>query len=588
MRLPGSKDGGETMGLIFIMSLRNLFRQKRRNLLLGIGIGFGMMILVVSNAFSHGMIDFLVNDTISGAFGHIVIQGSSDGRTYHPVIRDRGRIEKIVRETIDKDHILTIQEILTIYGRATGNQKADNLTVAGADLKSEKEWRDFLGNLSIKAGDYREFFSEDIEYPVIISSQKAKSLNVQVHDIIRFRIQMVTGQIQVAQFTVVAIADSNNLFANMVVFMDAKRLRKLMGYKPWESANLKIALKNPKQNAIHYAGILREKLKPKQLTITGRVDGVQCLLLAFKNDDAAKSTLNRNIQILQGDPSQAFARDGVVVSNNLAEKLHLQPGSEFSLEYPTKFQGMNQLKLKATAVAKSGNILAEDMILANGDLVYDLYNRFLPHNKNPPAIDTTLPINPALATEWKVLPRSRTSQELQKTIRKERKIKNRQARLNVVTMYEGVSEIMTLETAINSITLNAVLVLLFIILIGVVNTLRMSIKERTREIGTIRAIGMQKKDVRNLFLMETLLLTAFSCGAGILLGIGVMRLLESIPISDSAFRMLLKNNHLYFKMSFESILFNFLLIMLISGITAYFPARRAANMTAVEALRHYE
>jgi ABC-type antimicrobial peptide transport system permease subunit len=52
--------------------------------------------------------------------------------------------------------------------------------------------------------------------------------------------------------------------------------------------------------------------------------------------------------------------------------------------------------------------------------------------------------------------------------------------------------------------------------------------------------------------------------------------------------MILKEKHLYFKLSFGSILSNFILIMAISGLTAYFPARRAAKLSAVEALRHYE
>ena len=65
------------------------------------------------------------------------------------------------------------------------------------------------------------------------------------------------------------------------------------------------------------------------------------------------------------------------------------------------------------------------------------------------------------------------------------------------------SEVLKLEQVLNLITIIAVLILFFIILIGVVNTLRMTIRERTREIGTIRAIGMQKKDVRNVFILES-------------------------------------------------------------------------------------
>ena len=63
------------------------------------------------------------------------------------------------------------------------------------------------------------------------------------------------------------------------------------------------------------------------------------------------------------------------------------------------------------------------------------------------------------------------------------------------------------------------------ILIGVVNTMRMSIRERTREIGTTRAIGMQRNDVRSVFVMEIVILSVFACVAGILLAYGLMALL---------------------------------------------------------------
>lgn len=577
------------MGLIFNLSLRNLFRQKRRNLILGIGISFGMMILVVANAFSHGLMDVLIKDIVSNAFGHLVIQGSS-GNSNFSMIRDKQRVMKMINDTIPKEDLVDINESLGMFGRAVGNGAADNMMIVGITLDSKIKRKAFFKDyFTLVEGDFTEYFSKDIEYPVIISAQKAKSLNVKARDVIRIRLPMVTGQMQAVQLTVIAIANSNNSFMEMVAFMDGNRVKRLLGYKPWEAAGLQINLNDPKRTATHYAGILREKLKPELLTITGKAAGTECRLLAFKNDDQAKDILGRNIQIVQGDSKQAFAKDGVLISSGLAQKLHLRPGSEFPLDYPTRFRDMNQEKFKVTAIYNSDTKLGGNTILVNGERIYDIFNKFLPKNQNRPVINATDPIYPALATEWKLLPRSKTSQELQKLMKEERKVKTRQVKYNVITMYEGASQILSLEGAMNSVTLIAVLVLFFIILIGVVNTLRMTVKERTREIGTIRAVGMQKKDVRNMFIMETLLLTAFSCVAGILLGIVVMGLLGMITFTgDSAISMILREKHLFFKLSTWSILSNFLLILAISGLTAYFPARRAAKLSAVEALRHYE
>jgi putative ABC transport system permease protein len=134
------------------------------------------------------------------------------------------------------------------------------------------------------------------------------------------------------------------------------------------------------------------------------------------------------------------------------------------------------------------------------------------------------------------------------------------------------------------------MVLFFIILIGVVNTLRMTIRERTREIGTVRAIGMQKNDVRNTFLLETFFLSLFSTIAGTLAAFAVMAGLSLIKINpqDNPIGMLLVNGHLNFAPTIIGTVLYTALILLIAVATAYFPARRAAKMSAASALRHYE
>jgi ABC-type antimicrobial peptide transport system permease subunit len=150
--------------------------------------------------------------------------------------------------------------------------------------------------------------------------------------------------------------------------------------------------------------------------------------------------------------------------------------------------------------------------------------------------------------------------------------------------------VVNLEVALNLITLGAVMVLFFIILIGVVNTLRMTIRERTREIGTVRAIGMQKNDVRNTFLLETFFLSLFSTIAGALAAFAVMAGLSLIKINtqDNPLGMLLVNGHLNFAPTLVGTIAYTLLILLIAVATAYFPAQRAAKMSAASALRHYE
>lgn len=577
------------MGLIYKLSLRNLLRQKRRNLLLGIGIAFGMMILVVANSFSHGIVDVLINDVVSYAFGHLVIE-SRPGNSYYSIIRDKARIEKIIRETVKKEDLVELNENLGAFGRAVGNGDTDNIVLVGVTLKTEQDKKDFFqGFFTLVDGDFNECLSDQIEYPVIISQQKAKSLHVKVHDIIRVRLPMVTGQIQAAKLTVVAIANANNSFMDIVAFADGNRVKKLLGYKPWESAALQLNLKNPKQTAPYYANLLHQKLQPRAISFAGKINLRDTQLLAFQNTEAVKKRLLENIQIVEGKIEDGLKKDGVMISSQLARELNLRVEQEYYFEYPTKFRGLYQEKFKLSAIYQASGKLGGNVLLTNAERIYNVYSNYLPEKNDTGFIAAGTPLSGILAKEWKLLDRSKDREALRKKNKRERQVMTDQTKVDIITMYEGASDILKLEGVLNLITVIAVLILFLIILVGVVNTLRMTIKERTREIGTVRAIGMQKNDVRNMFIMETLLLTVISCLAGIILGIIAMWILGSIRFNiNNALSMILKDKHLNFKLNLLSVFLNVILIMVIAGVTAYFPAKRAAKLSVVEALRHYE
>lgn len=576
------------MGLISKISFRNLLRQKRRNLFLGIGIAFGMMILVVANSFSHGMVDVLIQDILAHVCGHLTIQ-ATPGNSQFAVIRDKERIERIIYESIKSEDIVELSEMLGTFGTAVGRGESDNIMLIGINYDTPEERKEFFQDFfTLVEGDFARFYSEEIEYPVIISQEKAQSLNVGVNDILRVRVTMITGQIQAEQCMVVAVANANNSLMNIVVFMDGKRLKKLLGYQPWESAGMQILLKDPKRTVLEYADTIHKKLEPRLLSIPGRVNQQEALLLAFKNTEEAQQGLRGQITVFGGEQRDPFKGGGVLISRQLAAKLHLKENDKFAFVYPTKFRGLHRENLEIAGIFTSNAELGGDVILVNEERIHNTFNRYLPedHEAGPTKED---PIYEFMATEWKLLDRSNDYNELTKQLLREREIRTDQTKFSIMTMYETANEILKLEGAINLITVIAVLILFFIILIGVMNTLRMTVKERTREIGTVRAIGMQKKDVRNMFLFETLYLTIISCMVGTVMGFIVIKILEAVTFGTNSFlSIILKNKRLFFKTNPLTIGENFLLILFIAGLTAFFPAEKAANLSAVEALRKYE
>lgn len=577
------------MGVLLKLSLRNLLRQKKRNILLGLGIAFGMMIIVIANSFSHGMVDVLIEDVVTYAFGHIVVDSRIGSSGYH-MIRDKRRIEWLIKNTIKPEDLRSLNENPEIICRAVGNGAAGNIAITTIPMNGAGESAKVFNNLfTLVAGSYHDYFSKRIEYPVIISQSKAKSLNVKVHDVIRARVSMVTGQIQEAKLTVIAIAKVNNSFMNIALFMDGQRVKKLLGYKPWEASGLTIILREPQKNANQYAELLQRKLKPGIISIEGKLESEPCRILAFQNNASAQASLVKMIRITQGDRERSFGKKGVLLSNDLAQVLNVKPGDELTYRYTTKYRGNYEEKFKINAIYDSGTKLGHAVMLVNEERIHDTFDRFLPAQSQSADIAADDPLVKTLATEWKLLKRSANSDELEKKNRQERRIKTDQAKMDVITMYEGASDVLQLEDVMNLITIIAVMVLFFIISIGVINTLRMTIKERTREIGTIRAVGMQKRDVRNMFILETLQLTAFSCLAGLVLGIIIILITGAINFDiNNSLSMILRGKHLYFKINPLGLISNFMLIMLFAGVTAYFPASRAAKLSAVEALRHYE
>jgi putative ABC transport system permease protein len=114
-----------------------------------------------------------------------------------------------------------------------------------------------------------------------------------------------------------------------------------------------------------------------------------------------------------------------------------------------------------------------------------------------------------------------------------------------------------------------------IALIGIVNTLMLSVIERTREIGLLRAVGMRRPQVRSMIRSEAVILAVFGAIIGIiigtLMGLALVRALRQQGISDTVVPV--------------SNLVIFLLLSAVLGlIAAGWPARRAARLDVLAAI----
>lgn len=160
-------------------------------------------------------------------------------------------------------------------------------------------------------------------------------------------------------------------------------------------------------------------------------------------------------------------------------------------------------------------------------------------------------------------------------------------RLDLTTWDEEISFLMWTLSTLDGLTASLISILLIIIVVGIMNTMWIAIRERTREIGTLRAIGMQRSRVMIMFLMEALLLGIFGTSAGALAGIGVATGLNLMQLQvPDALRIFLMSDTLWLSLQAPSILRSMALIALVGTLAALYPAWRAARLKPVTAMHH--
>ena len=116
---------------------------------------------------------------------------------------------------------------------------------------------------------------------------------------------------------------------------------------------------------------------------------------------------------------------------------------------------------------------------------------------------------------------------------------------------------------------------ILIALIGIVNTLMLSVFERTHEIGLLRAVGMRRRQIRAMIRSEALILSVFGALIGVVVGTGL-----GVALADS----LKQQGITDIVIPFTNLVIFLLLAALLGLGAATWPARRAARLNVLEAI----
>ena len=147
---------------------------------------------------------------------------------------------------------------------------------------------------------------------------------------------------------------------------------------------------------------------------------------------------------------------------------------------------------------------------------------------------------------------------------------------SAVTVGSILDTINTIVTLATNVLAAIAAISLVVSALMIIVTMFMSVSERTKEIGILRALGESKKDIRRLFTSESLLIGLASFVLSVIFAYGIGAILNAALYKIAKFDMI--------QISFGNVVTTLVLALIISFLAALLPARRAAKLNPIDAL----
>jgi len=333
-----------------------------------------------------------------------------------------------------------------------------------------------------------------------------------------------------------------------------------------------------------FAGTLIFAGKNAQLTIDGA-------------DFASETYLPERLAFRSGGMKGMSAKEGLIVSEPIARRLGAEVGDRILVQMKTYTGQQNVGEFAIAGITADPGILGSMAGYANKAYVNELLNLgpddyqslgiYLPALEGMDRYGNAL--YETLRAKVQVFTHDAAKKDenfVTAMMSQAKKETWSGTKYRVFTLNDMLSQVQQIVNVLNSASLVILLILFVIIMVGILNTFRIIMYERIREIGTMRSIGMQRGEVRSLFLYEATFLALGGVVVGIVLALVAMGVASLVNFGlNSPLFIILKNGHMTFRLEPIRTIADVVIVAALTLSAAAIPARNAARMDPAVALR---